>query len=85
MGAEDDDGNFASGKTSKLEVNKLITNNATSGTVTAEIKAGETSVTVNTTNNTIPPKLTDAQANATVKAPSFSRNKKTTSSNDLGI
>lgn len=32
-----------------------------------------------------PPKLTDAQANATVKAPSFSRNKKTTSSNDLGI
>jgi hypothetical protein len=33
----------------------------------------------------IPPKLTDAQANATVKAPSFSRNKKTTSSNDLGI
>lgn len=32
-----------------------------------------------------PPKLTDAQANATVKAPSFSRNKKPTSSNDLGI
>jgi hypothetical protein len=55
------------------------------GTVTAEIKPGATSVTINSTNNVAPPKLTDAQANATVKAPSFSRNKKTTSSNDLGI
>lgn len=32
-----------------------------------------------------PPKLTDAQANATIKAPSFSRNKPAKSTNDLGI
>jgi hypothetical protein len=32
-----------------------------------------------------PPKLTESQAKATVKAPSFSRNKKVESTNDLGI
>ena len=32
-----------------------------------------------------PPKLTESQAKATVKAPSFSRNKPATTTNDLGI
>jgi hypothetical protein len=32
-----------------------------------------------------PPKLTESEAKATVKAPSFSRNKPATSTNDLGI
>lgn len=75
MGAEDDDGNFASGKTSKLEVTKNVTTSAKLAS-NDELEAAITGQ---------PPKLTDAQANATVKAPSFSRNKKTTSSNDLGI
>lgn len=56
-------------------------------------KVTEHSITVSAGDNTkisggsaTPPKLTDAEAKATVKAPSFSRNKtKTTSSNDLGI
>jgi hypothetical protein len=72
MGAEDDDGNFASGKTNKLEVTKapvLASNAVLEAAITGQ-----------------PPKLTEAQATATVKAPSFSRNKKpATSTNDLGI
>jgi hypothetical protein len=50
------------------------------GTVTSEIKAGSTTAVLNT-----PPKLTESEAKATVKAPSFSRNKKVESTNDLGI
>ena len=96
MGAEDDDGNFASGKTSKLEVTKNAkgTNNVVlgDGSTPAEISRkispnGDLSASSHDLdpNSVAVPKLTEAQANATVKAPSFSRNKKTTSSNDLGI
>lgn len=50
----------------------------------ATAKVTENSIAVS--GNAAPPKMTDAQAKETVKAPSFSRNKtKTTSSNDLGI
>ena len=49
---------------------------------TAQLSAANTETAVNA-----PPKLTDEQAKATAKAPSFSRNKttSTTKSNDLGI
>jgi hypothetical protein len=55
---------------------KASTPNAQEGSV-------GTSATLANGNN--PPKLTDAQANAAVKAPSFSRNKPAKSNNDLGI
>lgn len=45
------------------------------------ISSGDVTITVKDT----PPKLTDTEAKATVKAPSFSRNKTAKSSNDLGI
>jgi hypothetical protein len=53
----------------------------------ATAKVSGNSNTVSTANVTVsvPPKLTESQAKATVKAPSFSRNKPATSTNDLGI
>jgi hypothetical protein len=84
MASEDNDASTDARPIPQASVVQKVTGNSnvlSSGDITAKVT--DTSIAVSGN----PPKLTDAQAKATVKAPSFSRNKTvvTKSSNDLGI
>lgn len=74
VGLPSEDNDASSDSRPIVHVVKTSTN-TTTGIVTDILSDGKAA----------PPKLTESQAKATVKAPSFSRNKKVESSNDLGI